>query len=79
MDGISICALGKSTMSIRNLTFREVCEELQKIEETELLELLEIDSIELIEKFQDKIEDNFDKLLREVDNLNEEYEIYDEE
>ena len=66
-------------MAVRNLTFLELCEELQKIEETELMELLEIDTIELIDKFQDKIEDNFDKLLREVDNLNEEYEIYDEE
>jgi|TARA_R110000796_G_scaffold64443_5_gene149319 hypothetical protein len=66
-------------MAVRNLTFQELCEELQKIEETELMELLEIDSIELIDKFQDKIEDNFDKLLKEVDNLNEEYEIYDED
>ena len=65
-------------MAVRNLTFQELCEELQKIEETELMELLEIDSIELIDKFQDKIEDNFDKLLKEVDNLNEEYEIYDD-
>lgn len=66
-------------MAVRNLTFQELCEELQKIEETELMKLLEIDSIELIDKFQDKIEDNFDKLLKEVDNLNEEYEIYDED
>ena len=66
-------------MAVRNLTFQELCEELQKIEETELMELLEIDSIELIDKFQDKIEDNFDKLLKEVANLNEEYEIYDED
>ena len=57
---------------IRNLTFEELKEELCKMEETELLELLDIESEELVEKFQDKIEDNFDKLIEEVDNLKEE-------
>ena len=45
------------------------------MEETELLELLDIESEEIVDKFQDKIEDNFDKLLEEVDNLKEEIEI----
>lgn len=56
----------------RNLTFSELCEELHKFEETELLELLEINSEEIVDKFLDKIEDNFEKLIEEVDNLNEE-------
>lgn len=59
----------------RNLTFNELKEELCKMEETELLELLDIKSEEIIDKFQDKIEDNFDKLLEEVDNLKEEIDI----
>lgn len=42
------------------------------MEETELLELLDIESEEIVEKFLDKIEDNYDKLLVEVDNLKEE-------
>ena len=42
------------------LTFIEVCEELKKLEETSLLELLDITSDEIVDKFQDKIEDNFD-------------------
>ena len=45
------------------------------MDETELLELLDIESEEIVDKFQDKIEDNFDKLLEEVDNLKEEIEI----
>ena len=56
------------------LTHFELCEELEKIEETMLLEILDIHSDEIIEKFQDKIEENFEKLLEEVDNLNEEYD-----
>lgn len=45
------------------------------MEETELLELLDIESKEIVEKFQDKIEDNYDKLLEEVDNLKEEIDL----
>ena len=45
------------------------------MEETELLELLDIESEEIVEKFQDKIEDNYDKLLVEVDNLKEEIDL----
>lgn len=59
----------------RNLTHHELCEELENIEETELLELLNINSKEIVEKFQDKIEDNFDKLLLEVNDLKEEIDI----
>ena len=58
-----------------NLTFQELKEELSKMEETELLELLDIESEEIVEKFQDKIEDNFDKLIEEVDNLKEEIDL----
>lgn len=62
-------------MGIRNLTFKELCQELEKIEEIDLMELLDIDSIDLIDNFQDRIEDNFERLLEEVDNLNEEIDL----
>ena len=45
------------------LTFVDLCDELKKLDETTLLELLDISSEEIINKFQDKIEDNFDHLL----------------
>ena len=61
------------------LTFVDLCEELKKLDETTLLELLDISSEEIIDKFQDKIEDNFDHLLLLIEENQDEglYE-YDE-
>ena len=58
-------------------TFQELCEDLKKFDETTLLELLDISSEELIDKFQDKIEENLDRLLKETDNELEEYDTYE--
>jgi len=61
------------------LTFVDLCDELKKLDETTLLELLDISSEEIIDKFQDKIEDNFDHLLLLIEENQDEglYE-YDE-
>lgn len=61
------------------LTFVDLCDELKKLDETTLLELLDISSEEIINKFQDKIEDNFDHLLLLIEENQDEglYE-YDE-
>jgi hypothetical protein len=58
-------------------TFQELCEDLKKFDETTLLELLDISSEELVNKFQDKIEENLDKLLDDTDNELEEYDTYE--
>jgi hypothetical protein len=58
-------------------TFQELCEDLKKFDETTLLELLDISSDELVDKFQDKIEENLDRLLKETDNELEEYDTYE--
>jgi hypothetical protein len=58
-------------------TFQELCEDLKKFDETTLLELLDISSEELVDKFQDKIEENLDRLLKETDNELEEYDTYE--
>ena len=58
-------------------TFQELCEDLKKFDETTLLELLDISSEELVNKFQDKIEENLDKLLDNTDNELEEYDTYE--
>lgn len=58
-------------------TFQELCEDLKKFDETTLLELLNITSEELIDAFQDKIEENLDRLLKETDNELEEYDTYE--
>lgn len=47
-----------------NLTLDELKERLSNLDEVTLLEVLDIHSDELIEAFEDRIEDNIDKLKR---------------
>lgn len=49
-----------------SLTLEEVKERLAMLDEITLMELLDIHSDELVEAFEDKIEDNIDKLAKEV-------------
>lgn len=58
-------------------TFQELCNDLKKFDETTLLELLNINSEDLVDMFQDKIEENLDRLLKETDNELEEYDTYE--
>jgi hypothetical protein len=58
-------------------TFQELCDDLKKFDETTLLELLNINSEDLVDMFQDKIEENLDRLLKETDNELEEYDTYE--
>ena len=60
-----------------SLTFNELCEELAKLDETTLLEVLDITSDELVAHFQDKIEDNYDKIAHLVDAEHEDMIDYD--
>lgn len=59
-----------------SLTLQELKERLKRLDELSLLELLDVTSEELVEMFVDRIEDNFDRLLDEVDydGEDEEYE-----
>ena len=50
-----------------NLTFDELKEKLQRVDEVTLLELLEIRSDDIIERFEDFIEEQQDKLMREIE------------
>jgi len=50
-----------------SLTLLELQERLKRLDELSLLELLNITSEELVEMFVDRIEDNFDRLMDEVD------------
>ena len=47
-----------------NLTLDELKERLSNLDEVTLLEVLDIHSDELVEAFEDRIEDNIDKLKR---------------
>ena len=50
-----------------NLTFEEIKEKLAMLDEITLLELLNINSYDLVQRFDDIIEDNLDKLEREIE------------
>lgn len=48
------------------LLLHEIKERLQALDEVTLLELLDISSEDIVEMFSDRIEDNADKLEKEV-------------
>ena len=50
-----------------NITFEELKEKLQRVDEVTLLELLEIRSDDIVERFEDYIEEQQDKLMREIE------------
>ena len=50
------------------LTFKDVCDKLEKLDEITLLEVLDISSEEIIAKFQDKIDDNFEELSEDLND-----------
>lgn len=58
------------------LTFQEVCERLEDLDEITLLEVLDISSKDIIEKFQDKIEDNLEDLEADLILDKEGYDFY---
>ena len=61
------------------LSFKEVCEELAKIDETTLLEVLDISSEDIVNHFQDKIEDNLEELYNDLDEHSKQLDIFNEE
>lgn len=55
-----------------NLTVEEVAERLAKMtDEVSILEVLNINSFDLVERFQDRIEANYDFLIEEMGLDNE--------
>ena len=50
------------------LTFPDICDKLNRLDEVTILELLEINSEEIVAKFQDKIEDMADYLEELLDD-----------
>jgi hypothetical protein len=50
-----------------NLTFEELKERLAMLDEVTILEILNINSYDLVQRFEDMIEDNRDKLERELE------------
>ena len=50
------------------ITLVELSEKLTSFDEITLMELLNISSEDLVNRFSDKIEERFDKLIEEVDD-----------
>lgn len=57
---------------MNTLTLPELKERLKSLDEVILLELLDIASEDLVETFSDIIENNYNRLLKEVDWTEEE-------
>ena len=51
----------------RMVMFEEIKEKLKRVDEVTLLELLDINSEDLVERFEDYIEEQQEKLLREIE------------
>jgi hypothetical protein len=49
------------------LTLAELIEKLSVLDEVDILELLDLTSVDILHRFQDIVEDNYDKLIKEID------------
>lgn len=56
------------------LTFYELLERLKKIDEVSLLEVLQLTSGDIVDRFEDRISDNYDYLIGELDDEEEDEE-----
>lgn len=54
-----------------SLTFKEIKERLMQLDEVLLLEVLNINSEDIVERFEDKIEDDIDRLAEELEDEEE--------
>lgn len=50
------------------MLLEELKEKLRNVDEIALLEMLNINSDELVKRFADEIEENIDKLIKELDD-----------
>lgn len=55
-----------------SLTLVELCEKLQDLDEITLMERLGVNSEELVSRFIDVVEENYDELIEEFDEPEEE-------
>jgi hypothetical protein len=54
------------------MTFKDLCYRLaNRLDEITLMELLEVTSEDLVQKFSDRIEDNYDYLVSELEEFEE--------
>ena len=51
------------------LTLPELIEKLSVIDEIEIVEMLGLTSLEILTRFEDVVEDSYDKLIKEIEIL----------
>ena len=49
-----------------NLTIPELIEKLSVIDEIEIIEMLDLTSLDILTRFEDIVENNYDKLIEEI-------------
>lgn len=56
----------KTRRLMMNLTLVELKEKLSVLDETVILELLDLTTVDILNRFEDIIEENYDKLIEEI-------------
>ena len=55
-------------MQLRNqLTLTELIEKLSTLDEVDILEILNLNSADILHRFEDVVEDSYDKLIKEIE------------
>ena len=49
------------------LTLAELIEKLSVLDEVDIVELLDLTSSDILDRFEDVVEDNYDKLIKEIE------------
>jgi hypothetical protein len=53
--------------NVTTLTLAELIEKLSVLDEVDILELLDLTSSDILDRFEDVVEDNYDKLIKEIE------------
>jgi hypothetical protein len=52
---------------VTTLTLAELIEKLNMLDEVDIVELLELTSSDILDRFEDVVEENYDKLIKEIE------------
>jgi hypothetical protein len=51
---------------VTTLTLAELIEKLNMLDEVDIVELLDLTSSDILDRFEDVVEENYDKLIKEI-------------
>jgi hypothetical protein len=52
---------------VTTLTLAELIEKLSVLDEVDIVELLDLTSSDILDRFEDVVEENYDKLIKEIE------------